>query len=555
MEKRKSPTTFFSGRLDEGTAIPVTLHLKLSIVIPTYNRRDVLLSRALPAIFAQSMPFDEYEVIVIVDGSTDGTSAALRDYRPPGAMQVLEQSHRGPGAARNVGIAAARSPTVLFLDDDIVCGPDLLSQHAAAHPDEEPVVVHGSLSLAPESPRSVQSSAIDAWYKAYFGHIESRSGLSWPQDDYLISNSSIPRATLTACGGFDENMPAKEDYELGLRLWKAGVKFKYLPAAVAHEYSVKPARHVLWNDAESFGRSEVLLSRKHPEYRPHSALATLGNTAWWTRFTRRIVLQCPVSPAYLLSLPILVCEKLSRFSVAQRAGLRLLGIGRRITLLRAGLRATGSWNNFQREFVMRLPVLLYRRVGPLRPGLISGLSVSPERFERQVRWLARRGYTGIRPSDWLLWRREARSLPSRPVLLTFGHADDDLTEYVLPVLRRHGFGAGVFMDVGETGQAKASESETGSGTPGLLTPEQIDHWASHGFELGARYQVARDHAQSVYDLDFGTGIEEGINDLSTDPFMLRRTIMRNDDSFLALESRLRWGRNPLQNLFSRAQLH
>ncbi len=63
-----------------------------------------------------------------------------------------------------------------------------------------------------------------------------------------------------------------DDFELGLRLWKMGVKFQYLPDAVACELSVKGWRSYLFNDGEAFGKSEVLLCRKYPDYRQRSGL-------------------------------------------------------------------------------------------------------------------------------------------------------------------------------------------------------------------------------------------------------------------------------------------
>ena len=133
----------------------MTNALKLSIVVPTHNRRDALVSQTLPAIFDQDFPADEYEVIVIVDGSTDGTAEALRKLQPPCSLRIIEQTNRGPSAARNVGIYAARGDLILFLDDDIICGQHLLKQHVAAHADPEPAVVYGSISVAPETPPSV----------------------------------------------------------------------------------------------------------------------------------------------------------------------------------------------------------------------------------------------------------------------------------------------------------------------------------------------------------------------------------------------------------------
>ena len=85
----------------------MTTPVRLSIVVPTHNRRDVLVSRTLPAIFEQDFPANEYEAIVVVDGSTDGTAEALRKLRPPCSLRIIEQPNRGPSAARNKGIQAA----------------------------------------------------------------------------------------------------------------------------------------------------------------------------------------------------------------------------------------------------------------------------------------------------------------------------------------------------------------------------------------------------------------------------------------------------------------
>ncbi len=97
----------------------------ISVVVATYNRRAVL-ARTLPTLFAQDLPPGQYEVIVVVDGSTDGTAEWLRGLRPRQAFRVLEQPNLGPAAARNAGLAAARGGLILFLDDDILCGPTLL---------------------------------------------------------------------------------------------------------------------------------------------------------------------------------------------------------------------------------------------------------------------------------------------------------------------------------------------------------------------------------------------------------------------------------------------
>ena len=578
----------------------MTAPLKLSVVMSTYNRRDVLVSQSLPAIFNQDLPADEYEVIVIVDGSTDGTGAALRELRPPCAFRIIEQPNRGLSAARNTAIGLARSELVIFIDDDIICNPDLFRRHVEAHTAQEPVVMHGSLFLAPGTPASILACANESWYRKYNLDLDLQGGLKWPDATFLISNSSMPRSMLLACGGLDEDLPAKDDFELGLRLWKMRVRFQHLPGAVAYELSVKTPRAFLFNDGEAFGRSEVMLCRKHPDYRPRSGLlAGVGRTAGWKRLPRRVVLQFPVSPTHLLALPIWVCEKLCRFPVMQKAGLRLLEIGRRITELRAALKEVGSWEELDREFAMRLPVLLYHHVGPPRPGVVPGLTVSPERFERHVRWLARRGYTGICPSDWVRWRYEGKGLPRKPVLLTFDDGYADLVEYALPVLRRCGFGAAVYIVTGQLGGTNAWDEARGSGTLHLMSAEQIRHWAAQGIEFGAHSRThadlttlsaselseevvgsgkdleaivgsrvvsfaypygfhnpaVDDCVRSAFDLAFQVGDEaEGLNHLLTDPALMCRTMVQTHDSLLDLELRVRCGRNPILDLRARLRL-
>jgi len=577
----------------------MTTALKLSVVMSTYNRRDALLSQTLPAIFNQDLPADEYEVIVIVDGSSDGTGAALRELRPPCAFRIIEQPNRGLSASRNTGIAAAQSNLIIFIDDDIICSPDVFRRHVEAHTGSEHVVVHGALFLAPGASASILTNANKDWYHRYNSSLVSR-GAAWPDGTYLISNSSIPRSTLLACGGLDETLLAKDDFELGLRLWKMGVRFRYLPGAVAYELSVKSWRSFLFKDGETFGRSEVMLGRKHPEYRGRShLLAGLGTTVWWKRLARRIVLQSPVSAAHLLALPIWLCEKLCRYPIMQKTGLRLLEIGRRITEFRGALKEAGSWKNFHREFARRLPVLCYHHVGPGQPGTLPTLTVSPERFERQVRWLARRGYQGIRPADWLRWRLEGKGLPDKPVLCTFGDGDADLAAYAYPVLRRYGFGAVVYVVTGRFGGTNAWDEVRGSGTHRLMTAEQIRYWAEQGIEFGAHSQshadlssltpeqlkeevvgsgnalasllgsrvisfaypyghynyAALNCVRANFDLAFAIDPKfKGINYLVTDPHLLWRTMVQPGDSVVDVESRARWGFSPLLRLRARLRL-
>src|SRR5437879_5783599 len=111
--------------------------MKLSVVIPTLNRAAKL-ERTLRSLAAQTVPPDAYEVLVIDNGSSDGTAELLLCYgRNFTNWQGLREAQPGAAAARNRGVLASRGEVVLFLDDDVIAASDLLQEHLntqAAHP-------------------------------------------------------------------------------------------------------------------------------------------------------------------------------------------------------------------------------------------------------------------------------------------------------------------------------------------------------------------------------------------------------------------------------------
>jgi peptidoglycan/xylan/chitin deacetylase (PgdA/CDA1 family) len=138
----------------------------------------------------------------------------------------------------------------------------------------------------------------------------------------------------------------------------------------------------------------------------------------------------------------------------------------------------------------KLPILSYHNVGPSHPGVHPLLTVSPERFAKQMGWLARRGYAPIQTKDWYAWLKEGRALPKRPILITFDDGYSDMAEYALPVLRRYGFKAVVYIVTRLTGRTNEWDTRIGFGELPLMTEGQIDEWAAQGIEFGAH---TRDH--------------------------------------------------------------
>ena len=563
--------------------------IRLSVVIATFNRRHVL-ERTLPSLLAQDFPPADYEIIVVVDGSTDGTAQMLRDLRPVCSFRVLESAHRGPGAARNVGIRAAVGELVLFLDDDFICTPGLLRQHSASHRGAEPLLVHGSIYISPDSSKTIIRHVTERFYERYYRSRDRDMELRFPANICSsiaplssIINSSIPRETLLAAGGFDERLLMAEDLELGLRLWKMGVRFYSRPAAVVHELFVKSSREYVQGLKGARATGDLWPSRKHPEYRPHAALAGLAETCWWKKCVRSAIVHAPVSLVPLMTAPFLLETQLYRFAPMREAGVRLLGYATVITRQRVARKAAGSWKKLLGEFGRRLPVFLYHHVGPPRPGTIPELTISPEKFERQVRWLVRLGFVGIRPSDWLHWLRDGTGLPDKPILFAFDDGYADIADHALPVLRRHGFSAAVYIVTGQLGGTNAWDEAQGSGTHRLMTRDQIRYWANEGIEFGAHTRTHADltklsagelaaeisgskdelasllgspvfsfaypfgelneavsqRVRGEFDLAFTS--ERGLNYLRTDPHLLRRINVSPTDSLIDIEAYTHWG--------------
>lgn len=574
--------------------------MKFSIIVPTYNRRNVL-SRTLATVLAQDFPSNEYEVIVVVDGSSDGTTEMLRGFQPRCGFRVLEQPNRGQAAARNLGLKAARGEFVINLDDDIVCEPSLLREHLREQSLADNLVVFGPVLLHPDSPPGL---AADFWregFDRFLERLKSEHDRGQTSDFWIAAsgpttpNCSIPRKLLATCGGFDETMQYRyEDAELGIRLWEAGARFRFHPDVVVQHIYVKSARDLVQMDVRWSARSIVLLSRKHPSYRPFTGFSRTGGGGWPKRILLRAAATFPFSLEPILQTPFFVLNTLRWIPALRRAGLRLLGYRCAIEHFREGSRITGSWKALHAEFGMTLPVLAYHRVGPRRPGKHTDFTLSPERFERHIRWLHSRGYHGIRPSDWLRWCRTGNGLPEKPVLLTFDDAYSDVADYALPVLRRYGFGAAVFVVTGLVGGTNEWDEARGFGTRELMTVEQIRYWAAQGIEFGAHSkthpdlttltaaaaaeevtgsrdelaallgnrvaafaypygcynEVVCDSARTAFELAFTT--DAGLNDLKTDLFLLKRACIGLRDSVVDLECLLRWGLRPLRHL--RAQI-
>jgi len=247
--------------------------LRVSVVIPTYRRKDALL-RALRSLATQSIAPDEYEVVVVVDGSDDGTREAAESSEQPYSLRVLWQGNRGRAAARNTGVAAAEAELVVMLDDDMEASPRLLEEHLKAHMAGPRLAVMGAAPIAVESSAPAPTTYIARKFNRHLEHL-ARAGGPLALRDFYGGNLSIRRAVFESVHGFDERFTiyGNEDLELSLRLAAAGVSIVYEPAAIAHQSNDKNF-DALARDNVAKGRTAVLLARLHPEARAQLKIGT-----------------------------------------------------------------------------------------------------------------------------------------------------------------------------------------------------------------------------------------------------------------------------------------
>jgi glycosyltransferase involved in cell wall biosynthesis len=238
--------------------------MKLSVVIPTMNK-VALLEQTLDALLVQDMaPGDEWEIVVVNDGSTDGTGSFLESRSGTGEASLVVVSppaNVGRARARNLGARSARGNWILFLDDDIVAPPGLLRAHLA-HLEANPGC--GVIGYAVTEPDLVDGP--------HFHYLDSRgaAGLqsgAAPGRFFVTQNASVPRRAFLDVGGFDEEFSTYgfEDMEVAFRLEEdAGIRFLALAEPVPRHVHHHTLAQYLEKKVECGRYSLPHLARLHP---------------------------------------------------------------------------------------------------------------------------------------------------------------------------------------------------------------------------------------------------------------------------------------------------
>ncbi|MFC1516941.1 glycosyltransferase family 2 protein [Candidatus Margulisiibacteriota bacterium] len=234
----------------------------LSVVIPTYNHLSSL-KNTLKSFCHQT--FNNFEVVIADDGSTDGTGDYVQNQKWSFPLQYFRQENKGRSAARNLGWQNAKGDIIVFIDDHAILDSNFLEEHYKTHLEFEntnTIVVRG------HAPRIGDLANI-----AKINKTPAAKEKNWllkhesdPFRTFCTNNISIRKFVLKETNGFDEDFKEYgfQDAELGWRVKLAGYKFKINLQAVACIFSIKQGLLKRCDKMRQAGHSAVLFRKKHP---------------------------------------------------------------------------------------------------------------------------------------------------------------------------------------------------------------------------------------------------------------------------------------------------
>lgn len=210
---------------------PSQQRIRASVIVPTYNSADTL-AICLDALTTQDFPRDDYEIIIVDDGSSDNTADVVNRYSrltPP--VSYVKQPNQGPASARNLGARRARGDLLVFTDAD--CAPERNWLTEMCRPFAES---HGQVSAVKGAYRTRQKSVI-----AKFAQLEFESRYRKLQESQYVDmidtySAAFKRDVFLSFGGFDTRFPVanNEDVEFSYRMAAQGIKMVFNPNAIVY---------------------------------------------------------------------------------------------------------------------------------------------------------------------------------------------------------------------------------------------------------------------------------------------------------------------------------
>jgi glycosyltransferase involved in cell wall biosynthesis len=444
--------------------------VRFSVIIPTYQRRDVVV-QSVVALAKQEL--SDFEVIVIVDGSRDGSGDALRELEVPFSCRVVEQSNRGLASARNRGAAEASGELLLFLDDDMEADPSLLLAHDHRHREGADVVI-GHIPLHPDSPANFLSAAVGAWAERR-GRELVAPGRDLALHDLICGQMSLRRQLFWELDGFDADFTrggsfGNEDLDFGLRLMQAGKKIVFDPAAISRQRYVVAPRHYLrqWRQA---GSADVAMVRKHPDQFDvifHRRERPIDRLLYrWLRSPIRALVMALVRAA------------------PRPTTVRWFFRVRNLEYFQ-GIRDAGG-----KPAQNRVRVLCYHAIADLAGAqVMEPYGIPPQIFRAHMTLLGRH-FRFITGSEFLRLLDGKGGVPRRALLVTFDDCFTDLLNVGLPILHEFAVPAIAFAVTQRLGGTNDWDAHLGAAELSLLDGDALRTLGDGGVAIGSHSRTHR----------------------------------------------------------------
>ena len=235
-------------------------HTKVSIVIPTYQRRDVV-NETVQSLVGQAERYGA-EIVVVIDGSTDDTDIALRALGA-GCVRIIRQANSGTAAARNAGRAQRNRRSSGLPRRRHRAGPGLIDAHVAAHEAGADAVL-GRMTLDPSSPPTYLAHSVGRWSDELDERLRALPAIIDGRQIFS-GHLSVRRQVFEELGGFDDltraDATATRILIFGARLVASGAIVRYTPAAVTAQYYDVTAREYL-RRIKDLGTTDAILAER-----------------------------------------------------------------------------------------------------------------------------------------------------------------------------------------------------------------------------------------------------------------------------------------------------
>ena len=236
--------------------------VKVSVIIPTYNGANKI-GVLLDALLKQT--YTKFEVVVVVDGSTDDTVAILDNYRERfAAYKVIVQQNQGRAVVRNRGVKESSGDLLIFYDDDMEPFENSVQKHVDFHSEHEATLLAGGqrevIDASATDIHNYRVYLTDKWLAPYPDDITK---LSFENLFFTAANCSVKRSTFIKLDGFDERLTDAEDYDLAYRAMEKGIAI-YLDKSNKSIHWEKNTLPGMVNRQRQYSRALVKLANLNP---------------------------------------------------------------------------------------------------------------------------------------------------------------------------------------------------------------------------------------------------------------------------------------------------